>query len=159
MLLGGTAPAVARRAARLADGFNPIIADPSLARIYQDECIALGKDPGIVVGGQDIAPALFLADDVDAEWDRLAPYLLHEANMYASWAAAAGDNQHLYRPVDDIAAVRELHMHAVMTPDECIEYARDGHEITFHPLAGGNPPELAMKNLRMFVERVLPALE
>ena len=158
VLLGGTAPAVARRAARLADGFNPIIADPALAQVYRDECIALGKEPGIVVGGGEVAPALFLAEDVDAEWERLAPYLLHEANMYASWAAAAGDNEHLYRPVDDIAGVQQLQMHRVMTPDECVEYLRAGHEATFHPLAGGNPVEFAAKNLQCFVDRVLPAL-
>jgi len=44
--------------------------------------------------------------------------------MYASWAAAAGDNEHLYRPVDDIAGVQQLQMHRVMTPDECVEYLR-----------------------------------
>jgi alkanesulfonate monooxygenase SsuD/methylene tetrahydromethanopterin reductase-like flavin-dependent oxidoreductase (luciferase family) len=158
VLLGGTAPAVARRAARLADGFNPIADDPSLAHAYRDECAALGKEPGLVVGGGPVAPVLFLADDVDAEWERLAPYFLHEANMYASWAAAAGDNEHLYRPVDDIAEVQALRMHAVMTTDECIEYLRAGNEATFHPLAGGNPVEAAERNLQTFVERVLPAV-
>jgi alkanesulfonate monooxygenase SsuD/methylene tetrahydromethanopterin reductase-like flavin-dependent oxidoreductase (luciferase family) len=158
VLLGGTAPAVARRAARLADGFNPIVDDPSLAEVYRDECVALGKDPGIVVGGGEVAPVLFLTDDVDAEWERLAPYLLHEANMYASWAAAAGDNEHLYRPVDDITGVQALDMHRVMTPDECVEYLRAGHDASFHPLAGGNPVAEAEKNLRCFVEIVLPAV-
>jgi alkanesulfonate monooxygenase SsuD/methylene tetrahydromethanopterin reductase-like flavin-dependent oxidoreductase (luciferase family) len=158
VLLGGTAPAVARRAARLADGFNPIVDDPSLAQIYRNECTALGKDPGIVVGGGEVAPVLFLADDVDAEWERLAPYLLHEANMYAAWAAAAGDNEHLYRPVEDIAGVQALQMHRVMTSDECVEYLRAGHAATFHPLAGGNPVAEAERNLRCFVEGVLPAV-
>ena len=111
------------------------------------------------MGGGEVPPVLFIADDVDAEWERLAPYLLHEVNMYASWAAAAGDNEHLYRPADDIAGVQELHMHSVMTADECVEYIRDGHAATFHPLAGGIPPEFACSNLRAFVERVLPAVK
>ncbi len=159
VLLGGTAPAVARRAARLADGFNPIAADPSLAKAYREECMALGKAPGPVIGGDEVPPAVFIADDVDAEWERLAPYLLHESNMYASWAAAGGANEHLYRPVDDIAGLQELHMHSVMTPEACADYIRGGHSVTFHPLAGGIPPELAWNNLRAFVEKVLPAVE
>ena len=108
------------------------------------------------MGGGEVPPVLFLAENIDAEWERLAPYLLHEVNMYASWAATAGDNEHLYRPVDDIAGIQELHMHRVMTPDECVDYVRDGQRATFHPLAGGIPPELAWSNLRCFVEKVLP---
>jgi alkanesulfonate monooxygenase SsuD/methylene tetrahydromethanopterin reductase-like flavin-dependent oxidoreductase (luciferase family) len=158
VLLGGSAPAVARRAARLADGFNPIVADPSLAETYRDECRALGKEPGIVVGGDEIAPVLFLADDVDVEWDRLAPFLMHEANAYGAWAAESGANEHLFRPVRGIDELRALGMHRVLTPDECVEYARTGGELCFHPLAGGVPPEWALANVTALVERVLPRL-
>lgn len=158
VLLGGSVPAVARRAARMGVGFNPIVPDPSLAEIYRGECVALGKEPGIVMGGDDVPPVLFLADDVEAEWARLAPYLLHEANMYASWAAAAGVNEHLYRPVSDIEGLQALGMHRVLTPDECIEGLRAGQSANFHPLAGGIPGEFAKENLRTFVETVLPAV-
>jgi alkanesulfonate monooxygenase SsuD/methylene tetrahydromethanopterin reductase-like flavin-dependent oxidoreductase (luciferase family) len=158
VLLGGTAPAVARRAARLADGFNPIIPDASLAEAYRAECRRLGKEPGVVVGGGDIAPTLFLADDVDAEWQRLAPYLMHEANAYGAWAAEAGANEHLFRPVDDVEALRALGMHDVLTPEECVERARRGCELTFSPLAGGVPPAEARRNLAAFVDRVLPEI-
>jgi alkanesulfonate monooxygenase SsuD/methylene tetrahydromethanopterin reductase-like flavin-dependent oxidoreductase (luciferase family) len=158
VLLGGSVPAVARRAARLADGFNPIVSDPSLAQAYRDECAKLGKEPGVVVGGSETPPVLFLAHDVDAEWERLAPYLMHEANMYGAWAAEAGTNEHLFRPVHDVADVRALGMHRVLTPDECIELARSGAPLAFHPLSGGVPPEFAWQNLRLFVETVLPAV-
>jgi alkanesulfonate monooxygenase SsuD/methylene tetrahydromethanopterin reductase-like flavin-dependent oxidoreductase (luciferase family) len=159
VILGGTAPAVARRAARLADGFNPIVPDSSLGDIYRDECAKLGKEPGVVVGGGDVQPVLFLAEDVDAEWERLAPYLMHEANMYGTWAAQAGTNEHLFRPVHDLADVRALGMHRVLTVDECVELALAGGAMTFHPMAGGVPPLLAWNNLRMFVERVLPEID
>ena len=158
VLLGGTSRAVARRAARLCDGFNPISADPSLAQAYRDECERLGKEPGFIVGGSDTPPVLFLSDDVDAHWQRLAPYLMHEANMYGTWAAEAGTNEHLFRPVETMDDVRALGMHRVLTPDECIVYTRAGGPLTFHPLCGGVPPELAWDNLHTFVDRVLPAL-
>ena len=102
----------------------------------------LGKQPGPVVGGDEIAPVLFVSDEVDSEWERLAPYLMHEANMYGAWAAEAGTNEHLFRPVDDIEGVRVLGMYSVVTPDECIERARGGAELSFHPMAGGIPPQL-----------------
>jgi alkanesulfonate monooxygenase SsuD/methylene tetrahydromethanopterin reductase-like flavin-dependent oxidoreductase (luciferase family) len=159
VILGGTAPAVARRAARLADGFNPIVSDSTLADIYRDECAKLGKEPGVVVGGGEVQPVLFLTDDVDAEWERLAPYLMHEANMYGAWAAEAGTNEHLFRPVHDVAGVRALGMHRVLTVEECVELSRAGGAMTFHPMAGGVPPSLAWNNLRTFVERVLPEIE
>jgi alkanesulfonate monooxygenase SsuD/methylene tetrahydromethanopterin reductase-like flavin-dependent oxidoreductase (luciferase family) len=156
VLLGGTAPATARRAARLADGFNPIVTDPDLVTIYSDECRRLGKPPGLVVGGDQTPPVLFLADDVEKEWERLGPYLMHEVNMYGAWAAEAGTNEHLYRPVASIDEVRDLGMHRVLTPDECVDLARSGGQLTFHPLAGGLPPEYAWENMRTFVDVVLP---
>jgi alkanesulfonate monooxygenase SsuD/methylene tetrahydromethanopterin reductase-like flavin-dependent oxidoreductase (luciferase family) len=158
VLLGGSVEAVARRAARLADGFNPIVNDPALAEIYRDECRRLGRDPGVVVGGGEISPVLFVADDVDAEWARLAPYLMHEANSYGAWAAEAGANEHLFRPVGDLEELRALGMHRVLTAEECIAYAQAGGELCFHPLAGGVPPDRAAANLQAFVEKVLPNL-
>jgi alkanesulfonate monooxygenase SsuD/methylene tetrahydromethanopterin reductase-like flavin-dependent oxidoreductase (luciferase family) len=158
VFLGGTVAAVARRAALFGVGFNPIINNPDLIDIYRDECLRLGKEPGPVIGGGKMAPVLFLADNVNAEWERLAPYLLHEVNIYAKWAADAGTNEHLYRPVSTITELKALGMYQVVTPAACIQIAQGGGEIVFNPLAGGIPPTLAWENLRCFVERVLPQI-
>ena len=49
-------------------------------------------------------------------------------------------------------------MWAVVTPDECIELARNVGAVTLHPLMGGIPPELGWESLQLYVDKVQPHL-
>ena len=86
VILGGTGPKAARRAARIADGFMP--SDGSIWDVYREEMLALGKpDPGPYVGGD--TSAFHLAHDVEQGWKQYAPFALHEINAYGQWMASA----------------------------------------------------------------------
>jgi alkanesulfonate monooxygenase SsuD/methylene tetrahydromethanopterin reductase-like flavin-dependent oxidoreductase (luciferase family) len=167
LVLGGSSPAAARRAARIGDYFAPT-PNLELIRVHRAEMIALGKDPG---PEQPAPPRLqtlvAVADDPDAVWAQVGPHCLYEVNAYAAWMTAAfgadlsagfGDH-HPYEPADDIATLRARGRYLVLTPQECIDRARDqGGAIAINPLTGGIPGAVAWKSLRLLKEEVLPAL-
>ena len=68
-----------------------------LEQTYLDECARLGNEPGMCfVPAPDSATSIFVAEDVDRAWERIGPFMLHDARMYASWlgdtAAASKSN-------------------------------------------------------------------
>ncbi len=138
IFIGGSAPVSARRAARLGLGFFPSVGEPELARIYHEECarqgteamVALPSGPGFV----------HVSEDPERDWARLAPYILHDANVYAS--------------------VKKSGVYRVVTPEECLALAGELGDgaILLHPLLGGMPQELGFESLDLFERRVLPHL-
>jgi len=157
IFMGGGSEAAARRAARHADHFIPTV--PEFYPFYREERVKLGKpDPGPLP--RTTGNFLYLAEDPDAAWQRIAPYAMHEMNAYGQWLAEAGATGP-YQLIRDADALRATGQYAVMTPDELIETARDmgGFDsILFHPLMGGMEPELSWASLRLFEAKVLPAL-
>jgi alkanesulfonate monooxygenase SsuD/methylene tetrahydromethanopterin reductase-like flavin-dependent oxidoreductase (luciferase family) len=152
--MGGASPASARRAARLADGYQPL--SPRLYEIYLEELARLGKpeppvDPG-AVGGRGY---IFVAEDPDQEWHRIAPHALHDANAYASWI---GDRPGTFKAVADADELRRSGTYRVVTPEECLEIARDEGAVTFKPLVGGLAPAVGWASLELFATTVLPKL-
>lgn len=156
LIMGGSTPAAARRAARVADGFDPT--DPALIADYRAACAELGREPG------DCRPKVgpfyvHVSDDPERDRARLAPHVQHEMRAYARWDAVAS-------PVGgttDISldAVWSGGSHQVLTPDECVELIDDldpSGVFVLHPLAGGTPPGVADDSLQLFVERVVPRL-
>jgi len=157
LALGGSSEAAARRAARLKISFRPSTND--VWETYRSERVALGgSDPGGFVGGD--TTATFLADDIDAAWQAIGPYVLHEANAYGAWAAAAGaDTGYVEAP--DIDALRATGQYKVLTPDELVSQLRTQGNLAFalfHPLMGGIPPELGWASLRLLEHEVIPSL-
>lgn len=154
LLLGGSTPAAARRAARLGDGFIPV--DPSLWPHYVAACAELGRDAG---PPSPPAGPLFLhvAEDPEAAWARIAPHALHESNSYGRWLAEA-EGVRRYAPTDDAAELLASGQYAVVTPDECVAMARERMQIALHPLMGGLDPDLAWESLELIGSRVLPEL-
>jgi len=156
--MGGSTEGAARRAARLGDGFLP--SSPELWDHYRDERQKLGHaDPGPYFGGD--TSAFVLARDVDATWESVAPYFLHEVNAYGKWMAEAGVTQGGYSAVGDVAALRATGQYRVITPDEMVDELRakgEGGFALFHPMVGGIPPETAWESLRLFESEVLPRI-
>jgi alkanesulfonate monooxygenase SsuD/methylene tetrahydromethanopterin reductase-like flavin-dependent oxidoreductase (luciferase family) len=157
LAMGGSSAAAARRAARLKVSFRPSTND--VWEAYRTERIALGgSDPGGFLGGD--TTATFLTTDVDAAWEAIGPYVLHEANAYGAWAAAAGTDTG-YVQATDVDALRATGQYKVVTPDALVAALREQGDVgfaLFHPLMGGIPPAMGWESLRLLEREVLPRL-
>lgn len=87
IILGGTHPAVAKRAARIANGFYPPAGENW--RIYRKACLELGKpDPGETFK----APCpiyTHVTNDSEADWKVIAPHVAHVVKSYSDWTIEA----------------------------------------------------------------------
>jgi alkanesulfonate monooxygenase SsuD/methylene tetrahydromethanopterin reductase-like flavin-dependent oxidoreductase (luciferase family) len=157
LLMGGGTPAAARRAARLGLG---MITERTgdLEQHYVEACRALGREPGMFVGGGDATVvATFVDHDPDAAWERLGPFLLHDACAYAEWNVGAA--KPLPGAVVDVQTVEEVRAagrYRVYTPDEAVEHVRTSGPLVLHPLCGGTPPDLGWSTLHLVADEVLP---
>ncbi|WP_431236487.1 LLM class flavin-dependent oxidoreductase [Mycolicibacterium aichiense] len=152
MLIAGGSKAAARRAARHGLGFISQVASPDLKDLYETECRANGFEPGMAQFPVEGTPTtVFVADDVDAAWEELGSYLLHDAVTAAS-----------YRKSDDSVAsisrastVSELRgaggPYRIFTTDEAADWIRGGKPIPLLPLCGGVPPAIAWPYLERAV--------
>ncbi|QEN13765.1 LLM class flavin-dependent oxidoreductase [Mycolicibacterium sp. ELW1] len=147
MIAGGSKAAV-RRAARHGLGLISQVASPELKELYETDCRANGFEPGMAQFPIEGAPTtVFVADDIDAAWQELGSYLLHDAVTAAS-----------YRHGDDSVAsicrastVSELRKagspYRIFTTDEATEHIRGGRPLPLLPLCGGLPPDTAWRYL------------
>jgi alkanesulfonate monooxygenase SsuD/methylene tetrahydromethanopterin reductase-like flavin-dependent oxidoreductase (luciferase family) len=155
--LGGSSPAAARRAARIADHFYS--GEKGLFDAYAEECRTLGRDPG---PWRDIGTGFFVVtDDPDREWARMSPFIAHEIGSYAAWANEGGDGAQNFNVVD-LDALRASGAYPVMHTEEGLAYvnARGPHgDLSLHPLIAGMPPEIGWEQLRTFEAEILPHVE
>ena len=158
LLLGGSHPAVARRAARIADGYLPPLGEHW--DVYRDECLALGKaDPGERF--KRLGPIfVHVTRDPNAAWERLVPHIVHFVESYAEWTVEAyGRAAGPFAGGVDVDDLRRSGAYCALTPDETIALAeRLGPDRTFvlTPLLGGLDPEFAWESLRLFEAEVWP---
>lgn len=155
---GGGSPGGARRAARFGMMLFSDSGDQSLTEIYDAEAQKAGNPTGMVM----IPPAgnptsLFVADDVDAGWERMGPYLLHDVLMYGQWM---GDDHSAASwsgatTVDELRA--ENGTYQIVTPAEAVDLLGQFGSLGLQPLCGGMPPELAWESLKLIETEVLPA--
>jgi alkanesulfonate monooxygenase SsuD/methylene tetrahydromethanopterin reductase-like flavin-dependent oxidoreductase (luciferase family) len=156
MWLGGSVRRSAERAARLRLPFFTMSTDPALGEIYREECEKVGYDTGFFVAPRG---PLFMhvAEDPERAWHEIAQYAVYDVVSYNSWQTGDHDNV----AASTATTAEELAssgMWRVVTPEECVEYARTHGSLVLHPLMGGMPPELGWESLRLVVEKVLPAL-
>jgi alkanesulfonate monooxygenase SsuD/methylene tetrahydromethanopterin reductase-like flavin-dependent oxidoreductase (luciferase family) len=144
ILLGGSSSGSARRAARLADGYAARGASYDQYRLAVQ---GLGKpDPGpqLIQAGPR---TLYVSDDPQRDWPRIAPYFMSDMNAYARLADDARiDNG--YRHVSDSDALRATGQYAIVTPREFLELTQTHTSVTLDPLCGGMDPELSWASLR-----------
>lgn len=156
LLLGGATPLAARRAARCGDGFVPGMG--GLYEIYAAACAEAGKPsaPAPVFGPL----AVFVSEDPDATWRRIAPHALHETNSYARWYAE-GAIPGPYGHFDDADSLRATGLYPVLTPAQCVDLARQlgpQGQMFIHPLLAGLEPAIGWETLRLLRDQVMPAL-
>jgi alkanesulfonate monooxygenase SsuD/methylene tetrahydromethanopterin reductase-like flavin-dependent oxidoreductase (luciferase family) len=159
LFYGGGSPAAAKRAARLGLGFAPQDADPALRDLYNNECRAHGREPGITIQAPAGPANAFCADDPDAFWAKYGHHLLADAQGYQRWRGT--DVASYVR--DDSETVEQLRaagVYVVLTSDDLIEKcrSREIRLITSHPACGGLPAEPSWESLRLICETVVPAV-
>jgi len=144
MLVAGGSKAAARRAARYGLGFISQTDSPALKDFYEAECRSGGFDPGVVQFPVPGAPTtVFVADNVDAAWDELGPYLLHDAVTAAAYRHGDDSVASIAR-ADSVTELREsAGPYRVFTLSEAADYMSKGRPLPLLPLCGGLPPDVA----------------
>jgi alkanesulfonate monooxygenase SsuD/methylene tetrahydromethanopterin reductase-like flavin-dependent oxidoreductase (luciferase family) len=156
LLIGGTVPAAARRAARFHLPYCPAFHDPELIDEYLAEAARVGFDTplAVVSGGPGM---VMVSRDPEALWDRIGDHLLYDAKVYASWL----DDHHRSSwktAANTVADLRASPTHAIVTPEECIELHRENGSVILHPLIAGIDPAIGWESLQLVVDEVMPAL-
>ncbi|CUU59393.1 Flavin-dependent oxidoreductase, luciferase family (includes alkanesulfonate monooxygenase SsuD and methylene tetrahydromethanopterin reductase) [Parafrankia irregularis] len=156
---GGGSIAAARRAGRNGIGFFAQKGDPELRVAYEEAARAAGHEPGMcVLTPDDATTTMFVAEDVDAAWEELGPYLMHDVRSYAAWNEGNTGTASLSFVETAEELRRENRSHRILSVPEAIEHVRAGAPLGLHPLIGGLPPEIAWRYLKVVDEQVMPAL-
>jgi alkanesulfonate monooxygenase SsuD/methylene tetrahydromethanopterin reductase-like flavin-dependent oxidoreductase (luciferase family) len=155
---GGTA-AAARRAGRYGLGFFAQTNGPELEPAYRAAAEAAGHTPGACTLADPDAPStVFVADDMDAAWAELGPYLMHDVVMYASWNPGDSKTASLSYAKNAEELRAERRSHQIFSIDEAVNHVRTTGYLPLHPLCGGLPPTIAWPYLQRVAEKVLPAV-
>ncbi|MBP5890773.1 LLM class flavin-dependent oxidoreductase [Streptomyces scabiei] len=154
LLVGGSSKAAARRAARLGLPFFPSAHLPELEAYYKERLVEYGTEGWTMMPAAE-TPLLHVAEDPDRAWAEYGTHFLHEARTYASWQSA-GIRSAVRSGATTVAELRAEGVYRIVTPDECVDLGLDN--LVLHPLVGGMPVAEGWRSLRLFAERVLPAL-
>ncbi len=158
ILMGGSSRAAARRAAAHADFFIPTT--PAVFDMYREELEKLGQpDPGPMSASS--SSVTFVAENPDEYWEKIAPHVLHETNVYAEWAAMSAV-EGPYKHYDNSDDLRASGAYRVYTPAELIDAISTmpaHHPVLFHPLCGGIHPDHAWQSLQLWADQVLPSIQ
>jgi len=153
MMWGGASLAAARRAGRNGLGLLANGNVPGMQEAYEEACKQNGHEPGFVlIPERDTATNCFVAEDVDAAWDEIGRYLLHDALAYSEWNPdnTVSANVSTARTVDELRACSRTHL--ILSVDEAAERDANGEVMNISPLCGGMPPEIAWPYLKRLVD-------
>ncbi|KAA1193104.1 LLM class flavin-dependent oxidoreductase [Pseudohalioglobus sediminis] len=157
VFVGGNSRAAARRAARFGLYFAPAIDDPSLGDYYREACAQQGFDNGFIIYPRE--PCLTLiAEDPDAAWAELGPYLLYDAMSYAKWRHPSR-RAYAESAAEDLQQLRAEGKYAILSPDEAAAVIASKGSINLAPLCGGVPVDAAWQSLELYAQKVLPLLQ
>ncbi|MEO5841890.1 MAG: LLM class flavin-dependent oxidoreductase [Acidimicrobiales bacterium] len=156
---GGHSLAAARRAGRMGLDMFAEGATENLLETYQQAARDAGREPGMaLIPDRNTPTSVFVAEDLDEAWDKIGPYILHDANTYRAWM---GDNT-AAASRSESASIAEMRSengaYRILTPDQAIAQVKTGVPLLLHPLCGGCPPEFAWESLRLVGDYVMPAL-
>lgn len=151
LMWGGASLAAARRAGRNGLGLLANGVVPGMRETYEKNCRESGYEPGFVLLPQrDTVTNCFVADDVDAAWDEIGEYLLHDAMSYSQWNP---DNE-VSANISPAATVEELRRtsssHVILSTEEAGDRVAAGEMFNLSPLCGGIPPRIAWPYLERF---------
>lgn len=157
LFMGGNSAPAARRAAREGDGF--VAGMPHLNDIYQAECARHGKTPRYQ--GDMAFSYLYVSEDPERDWERLAPFGIYECNCYARWQSSA-DVDMMFSSALDAEGLKALGTYQVVRPEQVLEKAptlAPNDAYVLHPLVSGLDADLSWSTLRNFFEKVAPRVD
>jgi hypothetical protein len=129
---------------------------PALA--YGGGTVAAARHPpGATLSPPAGSPnSLFVAEDPEAAWPTIGPYLLHDAIAYRGWLgdASGASSASAATTIEELAT--EQGSYRIVSPADAIGLLRRFGVLALQPLAGGLPPELAWESLRCIERDVLP---
>ncbi|MGW5383195.1 LLM class flavin-dependent oxidoreductase [Nocardia sp. NPDC003963] len=158
-------PRGARLAGRLGLGFLHI--SHSLFPLYRDGLIEGGHDPA-TARVSDLLP-IVLADDPEAAWDRVAPYLAHQMNSYRRLSVAGteapvppdlGAGEVRQQPADGSWGLLEI-----LTPEQAAARIHERaaglplRHLIFWASIAGMPDDLVARNIELVSEQLPPLLD
>lgn len=155
VMVGGSSPAAARRAARFGLPFQLPGQVPEIEELYRSECERRGVTP-MCIAPHDVA-MVNVVDDPDRAWATLGEHLLLEARTYHEWQPP-GQTSAVHSHASTVEELRAEGIYQFLTPDEAVDRARRTGVLTLHPLVGGMPLDEAWSSVEMCVDRVVPAL-
>lgn len=120
--MGGSTDKSALRAARR--GYQYFPGHPGLWDIYAAEREACGFPPPEPLV-KSIASFLYVTDDPDRDWPRVAPHVAYATNTYAEWATERGGGDTLYKAADTVEALKAMPNIKVLTPRPVLRLAQD----------------------------------
>ncbi|MBY0286367.1 MAG: LLM class flavin-dependent oxidoreductase [Mycobacteriaceae bacterium] len=153
MSWGGASLAAARRAGRNGLGLLANGVVPGMREAYEKASRDAGYEPGfMLLPERDTATNVFVAEDVDAAWDEIGKYLLHDALAYSEWNPdnTVSANITTAKTVDELR--HESTSHVILPVDDARRRLAAGEVFNINPLCGGIPPEIAWKYLKRFAE-------
>lgn len=158
IMVAGGSTAAAKRAARHGLGFLAQANPAGLKELYESQCRAYGREPGLSQFPDGDAPTTaFVTDDVDQAWREVGPYLLHDAVT----AAAYRHGDETVASISRAASVEELRTtpgpYRIFTVAEAVAHLQSGRSLPLLPLCGGLPPTLAWPYLEHAVSAVARA--
>lgn len=155
VLIGGSSPAAARRAARLGLPLQLPGPKPEVEALYHAECERLGTTPFAIV--PDGTVMLHVAEDPDRVWAEHGQCFMNEAMTYQAWQPP-GQTSAVSSHASTVEELRAEGIYQVLTPDEAIALGRDRGVLSLHPLVGGMPIDEAWASVELTADKVLPAL-
>ncbi|MEZ0341324.1 LLM class flavin-dependent oxidoreductase [Mycobacterium sp. pV006] len=153
MSWGGASLAAARRAGRNGLGLLANGGVPGMREAYETACRDNGFEPGFVlIPDRNAATNCFVADDVDAAWDEIGKYLLHDAMAYSEWNPdnTVSANITTATSVDELRGTSTSHV--ILSVEEARQRIGASEVFNIAPLCGGIPPDIAWPYLKRFAK-------
>ncbi len=155
LLVGGSSPAAARRAARLGLGMQLPGPFADIEALYHAECERHGTE-GFCIAPDNVV-MLHVATDPDRVWAEHGECFMLEAMTYKAWQPP-GQTSAVCSEATTVEELRAEGVYRVLTPTEAVEAARSTGTLALHPLVGGMPIDEAWSSVQLTAEQVLPAL-
>ncbi len=156
LLVGGSSPAAARRAARLGLPLQLPGPNPEIQELYETLSREHGHHP-FCIAPTDVA-MVQVVEDPDRAWAELGQHFLFEASTYHSWQPPGQDSA-VHSSATTIAELRAEGIYQFLTPDEAVERLRSHGMLALHPLCGGMPIDAAWASMEFVCDRVIPAMK
>ena len=155
VMIGGSGPAAAKRAARLGLPLQLPAPNPEVEALYYSECEANGTQ-GFCIAPEQVA-MVHVVEDPDKAWAELGEHFWLEASTYDSWQPE-GQTSAVHTHATNVEELRAEGIYQFLSPDEAITRIRETGALSLHPLVGGMPIDSAWQSLELTVDKVLPAV-